>query len=59
MSDLYERFQFAKNDAIHMIKIGKFFPKPWLSVDLAVSQNRRETVYRKFQNSKSPHNFVC
>ena len=58
MRDLYARFEQASNDAIPMIQIGHFFPKPWWSAECLVTLKKRERLYRIFRNTKSPRNMI-
>jgi len=58
ITDVYRRFNEAIEDSVPAVQHGKFYPKPWWSVQVQRTYNARERAYKAYRSRKSPVNFM-
>lgn len=58
LEDLYSRFNTALNDTTPVVKLSKFYPKPWWSPEVKEAFEKREKAYKIYRQNKSPQNFT-
>ena len=56
--EIYNRMIAAAEESIPKARFNKFYPKPWWTLDLKQSRDKRERLYQAYRRNQSARNLI-